>query len=194
MDFLYTFVYHRYIEALDGNDNGVDAGENFQFESYATSLPARVHRLNACGDFYKAVNLCGRELEEYIEYTFNSTISMINDVRRAFDERFKIHKSGKVLCCTRMSYELIEMLEPEYGASILYIYTEKQAEKDTQCRLTAIRKKFSFKTRQPFPEAWRGLREKDLDAVTGVKGGIFVHRTGFLGIWNSREAAFKILD
>lgn len=82
------FIYHKYVEALDGNDNGVDAGENYKFESYTTSLPARVARLNAFNDFHKAVEICGRELEEYVEYAFHSTIPSLPDMRHAFENRF----------------------------------------------------------------------------------------------------------
>jgi uncharacterized UPF0160 family protein len=39
----------------------------------------------------------------------------------------------------------------------------------------------SFQSRKPLPEAWRGLRDDELSAKTGIEGGIFVHASGFIG-------------
>ena len=38
-----------------------------------------------------------------------------------------------------------------------------------------------FKNKIIAPKAWRGLDDKDLDAASGLKGTIFVHRAGFTG-------------
>lgn len=39
----------------------------------------------------------------------------------------------------------------------------------------------SFESRKALPEAWRGLRDDELSAVSGIPGGIFVHASGFIG-------------
>ncbi|PHH67957.1 hypothetical protein CDD83_6329 [Cordyceps sp. RAO-2017] len=39
----------------------------------------------------------------------------------------------------------------------------------------------SFASRKPLPEAWRGLRDAELDAVAGVPGCVFAHASGFIG-------------
>ena len=46
--------------------------------------------------------------------------------------------------------------------------------------------------RCPFPESWRGLHEKELAAVSGVEGAIFVHAGGFVAYTLGREAAVKV--
>ena len=38
-----------------------------------------------------------------------------------------------------------------------------------------------FKNKLTAPVAWRGLDDEELDAVTGLKGTIFIHRAGFTG-------------
>ena len=43
-------------------------------------------------------------------------------------------------------------------------------------------------------EEWRGLRDEDLSLKSGIEGGIFVHKSGFLGVWKTREAILKVLD
>jgi uncharacterized UPF0160 family protein len=39
----------------------------------------------------------------------------------------------------------------------------------------------SFDSRKPLPEVWRGLRDDQLDEVTGIEGCVFVHASGFIG-------------
>ena len=46
--------------------------------------------------------------------------------------------------------------------------------------------------RVPLPESWRGLRDKELDTVSGVSGCIFVHSSGFIGGNTSYEGALKM--
>jgi uncharacterized UPF0160 family protein len=47
----------------------------------------------------------------------------------------------------------------------------------------------SFESRKALPEAWRGVRDDDLAAKSGVPGGIFVHASGFIG--GERELTHK---
>lgn len=39
----------------------------------------------------------------------------------------------------------------------------------------------SFQSRKPLPKAWMGLRDKELDAESGISGCVFVHASGFIG-------------
>jgi uncharacterized UPF0160 family protein len=47
----------------------------------------------------------------------------------------------------------------------------------------------SFENRRSLPAAWRGLRDAELDDVTGQPGGIFVHAAGFIGGHKTVEGA-----
>ena len=48
--------------------------------------------------------------------------------------------------------------------------------------------------RQPLPEAWAGLRDKELEKVSGVQGAIFCHKGRFISVWETKEAALKALE
>ena len=39
----------------------------------------------------------------------------------------------------------------------------------------------SFESRLALPAAWRGLRDEELSAASGVPGGVFCHISGFIG-------------
>ena len=50
----------------------------------------------------------------------------------------------------------------------------------------------SFELRLALPEAWRGVRDKELDQVTGIDGCIFVHASGFIGGHATRQGALAM--
>jgi len=50
----------------------------------------------------------------------------------------------------------------------------------------------SFDIRVPLCEAWRGLRNTELQAATGLSDAEFVHRAGFIGGAWSKESAITM--
>ena len=46
--------------------------------------------------------------------------------------------------------------------------------------------------RQYFPAEWAGLRDEELERVTGVKGAIFCHNDRFITVTDSYEAALAL--
>ncbi|MBP0447571.1 MYG1 family protein [Roseomonas sp. SSH11] len=50
----------------------------------------------------------------------------------------------------------------------------------------------SFAQRMPLPEAWAGLRDTDLAAVSGVADAVFVHARRFVGAARSRAGALEM--
>jgi len=52
----------------------------------------------------------------------------------------------------------------------------------------------SFAQKLPLPEAWAGLRDAELAAVTGVKDAVFCHRNRFCGGARSYEGVIAMVD
>lgn len=50
----------------------------------------------------------------------------------------------------------------------------------------------TFKNRKDFPESWAGLRNEDLQKVSGVSDAVFCHRGLFLVVVKSKEGAIKL--
>lgn len=50
----------------------------------------------------------------------------------------------------------------------------------------------SFELRRALPAAWRGLRGAELDAASGIPGGVFVHAAGFIGGHDTQEGAMAM--
>jgi uncharacterized UPF0160 family protein len=51
-----------------------------------------------------------------------------------------------------------------------------------------------FGQKEPLPEAWAGLTDGALEAVTGVKGSVFCHKNRFIAVFTTREAALQALE
>lgn len=51
-----------------------------------------------------------------------------------------------------------------------------------------------MKVRLPFPDAWAGLQNSELEKVTGIPGAIFCHKGRFISIWKTKEGALQALD
>lgn len=51
-----------------------------------------------------------------------------------------------------------------------------------------------YTSRRPFPVAWAGKTDKNLEEITGVPGAVFCHRGLFLAIAKTREGAIKLAE
>jgi uncharacterized UPF0160 family protein len=52
--------------------------------------------------------------------------------------------------------------------------------------------KRSFKNKKDFPASWSGLRDEELQKVSGVADALFCHRALFLAVARSKEGAIKL--
>ena len=52
----------------------------------------------------------------------------------------------------------------------------------------------TFKNRKDFPKAWAGLRDAELQQITGVKDAVFCHRNLFLAVAKTKEGAIKLVE
>lgn len=48
--------------------------------------------------------------------------------------------------------------------------------------------------RKPFPEGWRGLRDKELVRASGVETAVFCHTAGFFAVAKTREDAISLAE
>lgn len=65
---------------------------------------------------------------------------------------------------------------------------------DGSWRIVAIPPKMGdFGQKRPLPEAWAGLTDEALSAVTGVPGSVFCHKNRFIAVFRTREAAVEAL-
>lgn len=211
LDYVYKKVYGDIIEAFDGVDNGVPKYPADVKAAYhdSTSISARVSRLNPpwnqptsdeilLRQFHKAVQITGEELVAAVENIALSSIPARDITRKAFDSRRKVHPSGKIILFPQycpFKKDLFE-LEVELGVAEedLPLYALFQ-DTSNAWRVQALPiAPDSFLCRKALPEPWRGIRDDELSALTGVEGCIFIHASGFIGGAKSKEAVMKLAE
>ena len=50
----------------------------------------------------------------------------------------------------------------------------------------------TFINRKDFPKSWAGLRDEELQKISGVSDAIFCHRGLFLAVAKTKEGAIKL--
>ena len=177
-----------------------------------TSLGNRVGALNAAWNedasaevqdrkFQEASEMAGKEFLQKLAYLHKSWLPAREIVRRAMESRREVDKTGKILKLDRYcpwKDHLFELEEEERKAvpegfhEVLYCLY--QDDREGKWRIMSVPKpgEGGFSQRKPLPSNWRGLRGPALDAVTGVRGGTFVHAAGFTGGHETYEGMLKL--
>ena len=82
-----------------------------------------------------------------------------------------------------------EEITPNFPELMFVIYPRA----DGQWGVKAERKELtSFESKKNFPESWAGLRDEELQKVSGVSEATFCHRALFMAVANSQEGAIKL--
>ncbi|KAJ2901713.1 putative UPF0160 protein C27H6.8 [Zalerion maritima] len=217
---LHPKIYESFIEALDAHDNGIStydpqilaaAGAEKRFSTGGFNLGAMVGRFNPAWNdppagqeaedakFEMASQRIGEEFSRMVEYYCKSWMPAREVVAKAYHCRSEADPEGRVMVLKGTSAPWkahLYTLEEETGevGKVLYVlYPEKPVEGAkwrVQCVPDAAD---SFSSRKPLPEAWRGIRAAELDAVSGITGCVFVHAGGFIGGNATYEGAIEMV-
>ncbi|KAG8693673.1 hypothetical protein FRC08_008972 [Ceratobasidium sp. 394] len=207
---LWLKAYGDFIEAIDGIDNGVLQYPQDISPAYRsrTDLSSRVGHLNPRWNqsidsdgvdqlFHKASLLTGTEFLGRLDYLANAWLPARDIVSRGIEIRTQVDPSGRIILFEEFtpwkehlfelekSFEILEDQKPFY---VLY-----PDETGGNWRVQAVPvSQDSFESRKALPELWRGVRDAQLDEVTGIPGGIFVHASGFIGGNKTKDGALAM--
>lgn len=185
-------VDRELIQAIDAIDNGVMPKAEYPAQAFTVSHvisgfnPTWDSEENADEAFLKAV--------AFAEVIFDNTLA--NAISKA-------KAQGIVLEAIKKSSNHIMVLEKfvpwqEYlfdsdtekaEAVQFVIFPSNRGGFNWQCVPDAPG---SFGQRKPVPEKWKGLRDKELQELTGVETAIFCHQAGFMGSAATLEDAIKM--
>jgi uncharacterized UPF0160 family protein len=180
------------------------AGLEKRFSDGGFSLGAMVSRLNPNWNdpipsdpvhgqqfedekFLVASTRVGEEFSRDLEYYIKAWLPARDIVRKAYANRSQHDPKGRILVFDGQAVpwkDHLYTLEGEKAGDdkVLYVLYPEKPTSDAKWRIQAVPvTKDSFQSRKPLPEAWRGVRDEELDTVTGVPGGVFVHAAGFIG-------------
>ena len=201
-------VYEGFIQEIDAIDNGIHTHDGDPRYTISTNLSSRVGNLGPCWNdphqdtdagFYKALELTRSEFLDKVNYYGRVWWSARDIVHQSLENRFSVHTSGRIMEFSQGGVpwkEHLFELEAEEGltgdTNILYaLFTDQSGMWRIQCVPVQPR---SFTNRLSLPESWRGLRDGDLETVSGVPGATFVHAGGFIGGSKTREGVLAMAE
>lgn len=206
---LYRKLYDTFVEPFDAHDNGISA--------YPDEIKPRFHRswdlfsqvnilnpawnetgVNSDERFAEAVALVRSNWERILNYYCRSWLPGRNSMRRIILKQAAPSTAiidPRILVLDEFCSwtEFLLEYEEETGTTGNCLYVIFEDSTGSSWRVSAVPVALdSFKSRQPLPETWRGLRDAELDAVVGITGCVFVHRAGFIGAHRTREGAIQM--
>eukprot|EP00375_Theileria_parva_P001812 XP_764487.1 hypothetical protein [Theileria parva strain Muguga] len=192
VDYLYKSIYDKFIEAMDAIDNGVPMCDGDLKYKTNTDLSTRVSRLNPSWidsdvadvdeRFMKAVELTGQEFEHFVHNALNVLFMLLNLFRSFYQQKAYFIKH---LTIGSHAHSRLASVEVNYIRNFCTnmktkITSQMKIDSSITRRSTCIREKGSqFKSRLPFPEHLRGLRDQELEKASGIPDLTFIHATGF---------------
>lgn len=204
---IYLKVYESLIQEIDGIDNGVPmfAGEpayrigsdlSSRVASFNASWTEDETKFDAMAAFGRAQQLVGTEFVDKVRYYATSWWPAREIVAAAVERRHAVHPSGAILelerfCPWKDHLYQLEQEQPEtLAGQPRYVLMEN---KPGDFRVIAVPlNPKSFVCRKFLHKAWRGVRDADLEKVSGVPGATFVHASGFIGGARTRAAALQM--
>ncbi|KAG5666858.1 hypothetical protein PVAND_014866 [Polypedilum vanderplanki] len=200
-------IYKSFIEEIDAIDNGVPQFDGEPKYRINTHLSSRVKRFN--GDwmdnktpaeidqqFQEAKKYVGEEFLDKVQFFAISWLPARKIVEAAVDRRIEIHESGEILELGRFCpwQEHLRDVEKEVeGLNVKFVVFNSGNDEKTDWRVQAVPVEAgSFVCRKFLNSKWFGVRDSELEAVSGIKGARFVHATGFIGGNQTREGAIEM--
>lgn len=203
LEYVYQKIYKGLILEIDSVDNGVQIAEDPKYY-FNTDLSRRVQHLNSPWNapkemsqhvqFKKAMKLCEEEFLRKVYSIVTQTLPAKNMVKTYFNERHAFHSSKEFVhirqYCPWHEHLTNQEKEEGVGEQIKFVFYQDQR---GMFRVQAVNKT-GFINRVSLHEKFRGLREKELQEISGCNDAVFVHAAGFIGGAWSLESCVKMAE
>lgn len=150
--------------------------------------------------FLQASSLMGTTFLRKLRYYHTAWLPARNIVQAAYKSRFQYDSSGAILVLTGGGVPWKDHLynfeaedADKDAPKVLYVLYPEGPQEGAKWRVQCVSvTRDSFESRRPLREEWRGVRDEDLSAKTGIPGCVFVHASGFIGGNATREGALEM--
>ncbi|KAI9664445.1 MAG: hypothetical protein M1821_005891 [Bathelium mastoideum] len=149
--------------------------------------------------FLKASAFVGEQFSEELKDKWQAWLPARKVVEQAFKERYKHEEQGRVMVLPEGMpwadhlYQLEKASGDVEQNQVLYVLFPENKDVDSKWRIRAVSVEGAgFTNRKDLPDAWKGLRDKELDQVSGTLGCVFVHAAGFIGGNKTFEGAMQM--
>ncbi len=188
-------IEQKLVFAIDAIDNGV-----------SVSVPVFNNiQEYTIGDFFGSYKTV-KDTEEQLYKTFMNMVVVaqgiltreINKIKAKVEERkiveeiYQKTEDKRIIDLTAYNMgfgtygqTILSHPEPIY---VLHLYGAKFAVRALPLDLN------TFENKKAFPEAWRGKTGEEFETASGVKGAHFAHKSGYLIVANSKEAALELAN
>ena len=185
-------INKKLVAPVDAHDNGMDLVENkydvspYNLQYFFYSMVPTWRETNITNDemFFESIEIAKKVLQREIIQARDIITS-----EEAIAEIYKNTEDKQILIFDK-NYPSAEVLQG-FPEPLYAVYPRV----DNTWGVKAIRNDIkSFKNRKDFPVSWAGLKDKELQTVTGVNDAIFCHRALFLAVAQSKEGARKLAE
>jgi len=185
------FLRSQLIDSVDAIDTGfaVPLGANIQWPIFSNLISAFNHSRDVYSDMQSIAFEAAVDLACSILNALETRYSYLQEVKQELTLALSEQAGLQVvtipaICAGSWQNQLLKHPHHENAKFVVF-------ESGGSYRVMQIPvEPGSFEGRLSLPESWRGLNDEELDSVTGIPGGIFVHKAGFIGGWKTQEAAY----
>lgn len=184
-------VEKKLVAPIDAGDNGFDLVQNkyeispYLIQNFFGSMHPTWKEENLTNDdmFLKSVNIAKEILLREITHAKDGILAgekVVSIYENSSDKRI-------IVLDKNYPFEYILNNFPE---PFFVIYPR---ESDNFWGIKAVREDpKTFKNRKNFPGSWGGLRDEELQKISGVADAVFCHRGLFMAVAKSKEGAVKL--
>lgn len=187
-----NIIYKKLVAPIDAHDNGMDlilnkydiTPYNIQYFFYSMRPTWREENITDDEMFLKCVKMAKEILSREIIQAKDGVLAqeiIVATYQKTLDKRIVVLDKNY-----SFDYNLNNFTEP------LFIISPRK-NTENWWTVKAVREDIkTFKNRKDFPKSWGGLRDEELQKITGISDAIFCHRGLFLAVVGSKEGAIKL--
>ncbi len=183
-------IDEQLVQGVDGPDNGYGEKKEGKFYTYTIRDLISAERPTWEEDqysfdeaFINAVTIATQVLLRTIAHTkafVNAKIILEQAYEKSVDKRILVADK---------EYPGWYEFTGQYSEILYFIYERQNGEWSVKA---ARKDPANFELRKPFPESWRGLRDEELQNVSGVGDALFCHKERFLVVAKTFEGALQL--
>ena len=192
VDYTLDYIDKNLIQFIDSNDNGqlpkLQADYRNVHLSHIVSLfnPKWDEEVDSDENFMRALKVCEVIFDEFL----HDTLSKMR-AKDLVDKAIENSENGIMVLDTFAPWkEFLLNSKNEKAQNINFaVFPSSRGGYNVYAVPLELG---SFTNRKSLPAQWRGLRDKDLQDVTGVKSARFCHNAGFICSADSKEGAMEL--
>lgn len=192
VDVCFEIFDKNFVQFIDASDNGQIDYESVNIK--VISVSDVIERFNPKWDEEIDSDICFEKVlsvaREIFDENIKSAIAKCK-AKKFVDEAINNSQNGIMILSQYMPYEeFVHESKDEKAKDILYVVLKSnRGGYNARC----ISKKIgSFECRKRFPQSWAGLRNEELQNVTGVKSATFCHNACFICSASDLEGAIEL--